>query len=70
MNPTELWESTMNPATRHLVQLLPENFEETSALFKILMGNNSTERKKFIMANALKYRLMGEDIYDVEEGEE
>jgi DNA gyrase/topoisomerase IV subunit B len=52
------------------VQLLPENFEETSALFKILMGNNSTERKKFIMANALKYRLMDEDIYDVEEGEE
>ena len=70
MNPTELWESTMDPATRHLVQLLPENFEETSALFKILMGNNSTERKKFIMANALKYRLMDEDIYDVEEGEE
>lgn len=60
----------MDPATRRLVQLLPENFEETNALFKILMGNSSLERKKFIMANALKYRLIDEDIYDVEEGDE
>ena len=40
MNPQDLWDTTMNPATRKLIQLTTENFEETLALFDVLMGKS------------------------------
>ena len=51
-NPEELWETTLNPETRTLVQLTTKNIEETLELFDILMGNDSNKRKEYIMENA------------------
>ena len=51
-NPEELWETTLNPETRTLVQLTTKNIEETLELFDVLMGNDSTKRREYIMENA------------------
>ncbi|MBU1104321.1 DNA gyrase subunit B [Candidatus Parcubacteria bacterium] len=52
MNPAELWETTMNPATRRLKQITVENAQEADAVFTMLMGEEVLPRKKFIMSNA------------------
>ena len=70
MNPEELWESTMDPDTRHLIQLKPENLEATLALYDTIMGNSPKARKEFIIANAAKYRFFEEDSYDDFDGDE
>lgn len=54
MNPEQLWETTMNPATRRLIRVTIENAEEADALFEILMGEDTIERKNFIERHALK----------------
>lgn len=54
MNPEQLWETTMNPVTRRLVRVTIENAEEADALFEILMGEDTQERKNFIERHALK----------------
>lgn len=53
MSPTELWETTMNPETRTLVQLKTEDFDETYDTFNVLMGKSSAARKAFISANTV-----------------
>lgn len=55
MNPTQLWETTMNPETRHLVQVKIDQTRlmETNCVFDNLMGSNVDERKKFIFENAI-----------------
>ena len=63
-NPEELWESTMNPATRTLIPLTCDNIEEIIALYDILMGNSSKERKAFITENARRYKMVNDDIED------
>jgi DNA gyrase subunit B len=70
MNPEELWESTMDPDTRHLIQLKPENLEATLTLYDTIMGNSPKARKEFIIANAAKYRFFEEDSYDDFDGDE
>lgn len=42
----------MNPKTRSLIQLTTNNIDEIIALYDILMGNSSKERKIFITSNA------------------
>ena len=52
MNPSQLWETTMDPATRTLKQITIESTEETDKMFTILMGEEVPPRKKFIQTNA------------------
>ena len=52
MNPRQLWETTMDPATRTLKQVTVENNEETSNMFTMLMGEEVPPRKKFIQTHA------------------
>jgi len=57
MNPEELWETTMNPATRILKQVKIEDAQEADRVFDILMGTDVLPRKSFIQNNAKLARL-------------
>lgn len=52
MNPTQLWETTMDPATRTLKQVTVESTEEAGKMFEMLMGQEVPPRKKFIQTHA------------------
>jgi DNA gyrase subunit B len=49
MNPTELWDTTMNPDTRRLVQVRYVDFPEANLIFSRLMGEDVSQRKKYII---------------------
>ncbi|MBU6320989.1 MAG: type IIA DNA topoisomerase subunit B [Patescibacteria group bacterium] len=52
MNPTELWETTMDPARRVLKRVRIEDAESADRIFDILMGTDVASRKSFIQSNA------------------
>ena len=52
MNPEQLWDTTMNPVGRRLVQVKIEDADEASDLFEQLMGDNVENRREFIETNA------------------
>jgi DNA gyrase subunit B len=54
MNADQLWETTMNPATRALLQVHPDNAAEADHMFTTLMGEKVGPRKDFIRAEATK----------------
>ncbi len=54
MNAEQLWETTMNPATRTLLQVDPANAAEADHMFTVLMGEKVGPRKDFIRAEATK----------------
>lgn len=69
MSSEELWDSTMNPKTRTLVQLTTDNIEEIIALYNTLMGSSSINRKNFIVEHAREYKMVSDDIEDAEDSE-
>ncbi len=52
MNPEQLWETTMNPDTRHMLVVKIENMVEAENVFTDLMGELVAPRKSFIQAHA------------------
>ena len=57
MNPDQLWETTMNPDNRVIVQIKIEDAERADEAFSILMGEQVEPRKEFIERNAKYARL-------------
>ena len=56
MNAEELWETTMNPATRVLLRVTVEDAAAVNDIFERLMGPDVEPRKKFIQAHAKSVR--------------
>ena len=54
-DPEMMWLTTMNPETRRLVQVMPDDAEETARVFDLLLGDNLAGRKDYIAENGYKY---------------
>ena len=57
MNAEQLWETTMNPATRTLKQVTIESAAEADRVFSMLMGDEVPPRREFIETHAKYARL-------------
>lgn len=53
--PDMMWLTTMNPETRRLIKVMPEDMESTARVFDLLLGDNLQGRKDHIAENGYKY---------------
>jgi len=61
-DPEMMWQTTMNPETRKLIKVMPDDIEATEKMFDVLLGDNLPGRKNFIEENGYKYLDMV-DVY-------
>ena len=59
-NPEMMWETTMNPETRRLIQVTPADELETRIIFETLLGDDIAARKEFIALNGPRYMDMAD----------
>ncbi len=59
-DPDMMWLTTMNPATRRLIRVMPEDAERTAAVFDLLLGDDLQGRKDHIAENGYKYLEMAD----------
>ena len=52
MNPEQLWETTMDPAKRHLIQVTVEDAVYASDIISVLMGDKVDPRREYIQKHA------------------
>ncbi|MFR4979484.1 MAG: hypothetical protein ACLUDG_11260, partial [Butyricicoccus sp.] len=50
-----MWETTMNPASRRLIRVTPEDAQATADMFDLLRGDNLAGRKEYIAENGAQY---------------
>ena len=62
MNPEQLWETTMNPASRIMKKVNIEDATEADHVFSMLMGDEVPPRKRFIQTHAKMATL---DIWNI-----
>jgi len=53
--PEMMWETTMNPETRRLILVTPDDVQRTQEMFELLLGENLAGRKEFIAEEGYKY---------------
>ena len=53
--PDMMWQTTMNPETRRLIRVMPEEAQRTSEMFDLLLGDNLAGRKEYIAENGWRY---------------
>jgi topoisomerase-4 subunit B len=69
MDPLQLWETTMNPATRTLVRVTIEDAAQAERQVHTLMGNKADLRKKWISENVRFGDMADRDVDDIDEVE-
>ena len=53
--PEMMWQTTMNPASRRLIRVMPEDVIRTAEVFELLLGDNLSGRKDYIAENGALY---------------
>jgi len=53
--PDMMWQTTMNPATRRLIRIMPSDAEATEVMFDTMLGDNLPARKSYIIENGSKF---------------
>lgn len=60
MDPEEMFETTLDPNRRKLVQVSINNYEETMRIFEIQMGNDADKRKEFLLNTSVDKEEIGD----------